>query len=166
LASKLAGNEGKIIGIDMTDEMLEKARKVAIKNNYKNVEFRKGDIEERIRIENNSVDAVISNCVINLTSNKTNSFKEVYRILKKEGKGRMIISDLITTKEMSSKDDINTNNWCSCIDGALTKENYLKSIRDVGFQNIEVLNEKRYMDENHFSDGRKIVSIIVRAITN
>jgi len=166
LASKLAGNEGKIIGIDMTDEMLEKARKVAIKNNYKNVEFRKGDIEERILIENNSVDAVISNCVINLTSNKTNSFKEVYRILKKEGKGRMIISDLITTKEMSSKDDINTNNWCSCIDGALTKENYLKSIRDVGFQNIEVLNEKRYMDENHFSDGRKIVSIIVRAITN
>ena len=78
----------------------------------------------------------------------------------------MIISDLITTKEMSSKDDINTNNWCSCIDGALTKENYLKSIRDVGFQNIEVLNEKRYMDKNHFSDGRKIVSIIVRAITN
>lgn len=165
LASKLAGNEGKIIGIDMTDEMLEKARKVAIKNNYKNVEFRKGDIEERIPIENNSVDAVISNCVINLTSNKTNSFKEVYRILKKEGKGRIIISDLITTKEIS-KDDINADNWCSCIDGALTKENYLKSIRDAGFQNIEVLNEKMYMDESHFSEGRKIVSIIVRAITN
>jgi arsenite methyltransferase len=165
LASKLAGNEGKIIGIDMTDEMLEKARKVAIKNNYKNVEFRKGDIEERIPIENNSVDAVISNCVINLTSNKTNSFKEVYRILKKEGKGRIIISDLIITKEIS-KDDINADNWCSCIDGALTKENYLKSIRDAGFQNIEVLNEKMYMDESHFSEGRKIVSIIVRAITN
>jgi hypothetical protein len=77
----------------------------------------------------------------------------------------MIISDLITTKEIS-KDDINTNNWCSCIDGALTKENYLKSIRDAGFQNIEILNEKNYMDESHFRDGRKIVSIIVRAITN
>jgi hypothetical protein len=77
----------------------------------------------------------------------------------------MIISDLITTKEIS-KDDINTNNWCSCIDGALTKENYLKSIRDAGFQNIEILNEKNYMDESHLSDGRKIVSIIVRAITN
>ena len=60
----------------------------------------------------------------------------------------MIISDLITTKEIS-KDDINTNNWCSCIDGALTKENYLKSIRDAGFQNIEILNEKNYMDESH-----------------
>ena len=166
LASKLIGNEGEVIGIDMTDEMLEKARKAANKNNYKNVEFRKGDIEEKVPVEDNSVDVVISNCVINLTSNKTNTFKEVYRILKKkEEKGRMIISDLITTKEIG-KDNINTNNWCSCIDGALTKENYLKSIRDAGFQNIEVLNEKMYMDESHFSDGRKIVSIIVRAIAN
>jgi arsenite methyltransferase len=165
LASKVVGNEGKIIGVDMTDEMLEKARKSAIKNNYKNVEFRKGDIEEKIPIEDNSVDVVISNCVINLTSNKTNTFKEVYRILKKEGEGRMIISDLISTKEIS-KDDINTNNWCSCIDGALTKENYLKSIRDAGFQIIEVLDEKIYMDESNFSDGRKIVSIIVKGITN
>jgi SAM-dependent methyltransferase len=146
LASKLIGNEGEVIGIDMTDEMLEKARKAANKNNYKNVEFRKGDIEEKVPVEDNSVDVVISNCVINLTSNKTNTFKEVYRII--------------------GKDNINTNNWCSCIDGALTKENYLKSIRDAGFQNIEVLNEKMYMDESHFSDGRKIVSIIVRAIAN
>jgi len=165
LASKLVGNEGKVIGIDVTDEMLEKAKKVAIKNNYKNVEFRKGDIEEKIPVEDNSVDVVISNCVINLTSNKINTFKEVYRILKKEGKGRMIISDLITTKEIS-KDEMNAINWCSCIDGALTKKNYLKSIRDAGFQNIEILNEKNYMDENHFSDGRKIVSLIVRARTN
>jgi arsenite methyltransferase len=165
LASKLVGNQGKVIGIDMTDKMLEKAKQAAKNNNYKNVEFRKGDIEERIPIEDNSVDVVISNCVINLTSNKTNTFKEVHRILKKEGKGRMVISDLITTKEIS-KVDINTNNWCSCIDGALTKENYLKSIRDAGFQNIEVLHEKTYMDESNFSDGRKIVSIIVKGSTN
>jgi arsenite methyltransferase len=165
LASKQVTDIGKVIGIDMTDEMLEKARKVTIKNNYTNLEFRKGDIEERIPIEDNSVDVVIGNCVINLTSNKTNTFKEVYRILKKEGKGRMIISDLITTKEIS-KDDINPDNWCSCIDGALTNENYLTSIEDAGFQNIELLNEKTYMDENNFRDGRKIISIIVRAITN
>jgi arsenite methyltransferase len=166
LASKIVGNEGKVIGIDMTDEMLEKARKVAIKNNYKNVEFRKGDIEERIPIEDNSIDVAISNCVINLTLDKTNTFKEIYRILKKEGKGRMIISDLITTKEVSKDDVINANNWCSCIDGALTKQNYLQSMRDAGFQNIEILNEKIYMDENHFSDGRKIISIIVKSTTN
>jgi CTP:phosphocholine cytidylyltransferase-like protein len=100
-----------------------------------------------------------------LTSNKTNNFKEIYRLLKKNGKARMIISDLITTKEIS-KDDINTSDWCSCIDGALTKENYLQSIKDAGFQNIEILNEKTYMDKNHFSDGRKILSIIVKAIVN
>jgi arsenite methyltransferase len=164
LASKLVGAEGKVIGIDMTDEMLEKARKIAI-NNYKNVEFRKGDVEEKIPIEDNSVDIVISNCVINLTTNKTNTFKEVYRILKKRGKGRMIISDLITTKEINNN-NINTDNWCSCIDGALTKENYLQSIKDAEFQNIEILNEKTYMDETNFNDGRKIVSIIVKAITN
>ena len=164
LASKMVGKEGKVIGIDMTDAMLEKAKK-AIPNNYKNVEFRKGDIEEKIPIEDNSVDVVISNCVINLTSNKTNTFKEIYHILKKNGKARMIISDLITTKEISKDDEINTNNWCSCIDGALTKENYLQSIRDAGFQNIEILNEKTYLDENHFNDGRKIISIIVKAIT-
>ena len=165
LASKLLGKEGKVIGIDMTDVMLEKARKTSIANNYNNVEFRKGDIEEKIPIEDNSVDFVISNCVINLTSNKTNTFKQIYRVLKKDGKGRTIISDLITTKEIN-KNNINTDNWCSCIDGALTKENYLQSIKDAGFQNIEILNEKTYMDENHFNDGRKIVSIIVKAITN
>ena len=88
LASKLLGKEGKVIGIDMTDEMLEKARNTSIANNYKNIEFRKGDIEEKIPIEDNSVDVVISNCVINLTSNKTNTFKEIYRILKKNGKGK------------------------------------------------------------------------------
>ena len=87
LASKLVGDEGKVIGIDMTDEMLEKARKIAL-NNYKNVEFRKGDIEEKIPIEDNSVDVIISNCVINLTSNKTSTFKEVYRILKERRKGK------------------------------------------------------------------------------
>src|SRR5215204_3022286 len=133
--------------------------------NNRNVEFRKGDIEEKIPIDDNSVDVVISNCVINLTSNKTNTFKEIYRILKINGKARMIISDLITTKEIS-KDDINTNDWYSCIDGALTNENYLQSIKDAGFQNIEILNEKTYMDKNHFSDGRKILSIIVKAIVN
>ncbi|MFB5600901.1 MAG: arsenite methyltransferase [Nitrososphaeraceae archaeon] len=165
LASKLVGKEGKVIGIDFTDEMLEKATKTSYANNYKNVEFRKGDIEERIPIEDNSVDVVISNCVINLTFNKTNTFKEVYRILKKEAKGRMIISDLITTKEIS-QEYINTNNWCSCVDGALTKANYLKSISDANFKEIEILHEKTHMDESCFNDGRKIVSIIVRAITN
>ena len=100
LAPKKVGKPGRVIGIDMTDEMLEKARNNAKENGYVNVEFRKGDIETRIPIENNSIDVVISNCVINLTTNKVNTFKEVYRILKPDGIGRMIISDLVTDKEI------------------------------------------------------------------
>src|SRR4051812_29106437 len=102
----------------MTDEMLEKAKKAAKDNGYMNVEFRKGDIERRIPIDDNAADVVISNCVINLTTDKVNTFKEIYRILK-QGHGRMVISDLVTDKEVQS-DLIDSAKWCSCIDGALT----------------------------------------------
>ena len=76
---------------------------------------------------------VISNCVINLTTDKVDTFKEVHRILK-QGQGRMVISDLITDKEVSGE-SVDSEKWCSCIDGALTRENYLESIRKAGFQN-------------------------------
>ena len=122
LAARKVLNSGKAIGIDMTDEMLQKARDNAKKGNYTNVEFKKGDIEENIPLDNNSVDAVISNCVINLTTNKTNAFKEVFRILKNGG--RMVISDLITDQELSA-DQVNSVKWCDCIVGALQKVNYL-----------------------------------------
>ena len=99
LSANKVGGSGKVIGIDMTDEMLEKGRRNAKENGYTNVEFRKGDIEKRIPVDDNSVDLVISNCVINLTTNKVDTFKEVHRILK-QGQGRMVISDLITDKEV------------------------------------------------------------------
>ena len=130
---KKVGKPGRVIGIDMTDEMLEKARNNAKENGYVNVEFRKGDIETRIPIENNSIDVVISNCVINLTTNKVNTFKEVYRILKPDGIGRMIISDLVTDKEID-KDSIDPDKWCSCIDGALTKKTILTVSVEQDFQ--------------------------------
>jgi SAM-dependent methyltransferase len=120
LAANLVKETGKVIGIDMTENMLKKARDNAEKHGYRNVEFRLGDIEQRIPVEDNSVDLVISNCVINLTTNKENTFREIYRILKPDGKGKMIISDLITSREIKVE-SINTDNWCSCIDGALTK---------------------------------------------
>jgi arsenite methyltransferase len=142
LSANKAGDSGKVIGIDMTDEMLEKSRKASEENEYSNVEFRKGDIEKRIPIEDNTVDLVISNCVINLTTDKVSTFKEVYRILKK-GQGRMVISDLVTDKEVH-RDSVDSDKWCSCIDGALTKENYIESIRKAGFQNPEILEEKLY----------------------
>src|SRR6476660_5014843 len=131
LASKQVKNSGKVIGIDFTDDTLEKARKAARENGYSNVEFRKGDIENEIPIENDSANVAISNCVINLTTNKVKAFKEVYRILKKGGKGRMVISDLVTSKEVKS-DSVNSEDWCSCIDGALTRQNYIQSIKDAG----------------------------------
>ena len=168
LAANLVKERGKVIGIDMTENMLKKARENAEKHGYKNVEFRQGDIEQRIPVEDNSVDLVISNCVINLTTNKENTFKEIYRILKSEAKGKMVISDLVTSREISAN-SINPDNWCSCIDGALTKENYIDSIEKAGFTNIEILDEKLYMElgedkvkENQ--EKRQITSISIKAI--
>src|SRR5687768_3136059 len=96
LAANIVKGSGRVIGIDMTDEMLEKARKNVADNGYTNVEFRKGDVEERTPVEENSVDVVISNCVINLTTDKVKTFREIYRILKPNGIGRMVIPDLVT----------------------------------------------------------------------
>jgi len=160
LAARKVLDSGKAIGIDMTNEMLQKARDNAKKGNYQNVEFKKGDIEENIPLNDNSVDAVISNCVINLTTNKTNAFKEVFRILKNNG--RMVISDLITDQELSV-DQVNSEKWCECIDGALTKENYLSCIRSAGFEKINILEERAYMDGEKIN-GRKITSLVIKAI--
>jgi SAM-dependent methyltransferase len=161
LASKLVKESGKVIGIDFTHEMLLKARKAAV-DGFKNVEFKQGDIETNIPVEDSSVDVAISNCVINLTRDKEKTFKEIYRILKKGGKGRMVISDLITSKEIQ-EDSLNPENWCKCIDGALTKVNYLNSIKAAGFQDVEILSEQPYLDEK---DGRKITSLVIRAVTS
>lgn len=165
LSANKVGESGKVIGIDLTDEMLEKAIRNAKANGYTNVEFRKGDIEKRIPVNDNSVDLVISNCVINLTTDKVNTFKEVHRILR-QGRGRMVISDLVTDKEVSG-DSIDSDKWCSCIDGALIKEKYLESIRKAGFQNPKILEEKLYTQEksdNKVNDKRRISSIVVTAV--
>ena len=166
LAANLVKESGKVIGIDMTETMLKKATDNAKKHGYTNVEFRQGDIEQRIPVEDNSVDVVISNCVINLTANKENTFREIYRILKPEGKGKMVISDLVTSKEIDA-DSINTGNWCSCIDGALTKENYIDSIKKSGFTDVEILDEKLYMELEADEEGqekRQITSISIKAV--
>ena len=165
LAANIVKETGKVIGIDMTENMLQKARENAEKHGYRNVEFRQGDIEQVIPVEDNSVDLIISNCVINLTTNKVNTFRETYRILKSEGKGKMVISDLVTSKEIDA-DSVNTENWRICIDGALTKENYIDSIKKAGFTNIETLDEKLYMEleEGKEQEKRQITSISIKAV--
>jgi SAM-dependent methyltransferase len=161
-ANKVGKSVGKVIGVDMTDEMLEKATKAAKENGYTNVEFRRGDIERRIPVDDNSADVVISNCVINLATDKVGTFKEIYRILKKNGQSRMLISDLVTDRQIETA-AANPGKWCSCIDGALTRENYLENIRKAGFNNVKVLEEKLYMEGDQV-DGRKITSLVIRAL--
>jgi len=165
LASNKMNKTGKVIGIDFTDEMLNKAKNASVKNGFTNVEFKRGDIESRIPLEDNSVDVAISNCVINLTTDKTKTFKEIYRILKKKGNGRTIISDLVTSKETDVQ-NVNSDSWCSCIDGALTRENYIKSIIAAGFLDVQVLREQLYLDEDKDKEnGRRITSLVIKAVT-
>jgi arsenite methyltransferase len=171
LSANKVSDTGKVIGIDMTDDMLERAKINAGKGGYANVVFRKGDIEHRIPVDDNSVDVVISNCVINLTVNKVNTFKEIHRILKHNG--RMVISDLVTDAEVAQA-DADIEKWCSCIDGALTNEHYIDSIRQAGFQNIKVLNEQLYTvedgdgNDNQLKDivrkKKNITSVVIKAI--
>jgi len=151
LSANKVGKSGRVIDIDMTQEMLEKARKNANENGYTNVEFCKGDIEKRIPVEDNAADLVISNCVINLTADKVATFKEIHRILKNDY-GRMLISDLVTDREIDKDSD--PDKWCSCIDGALTMENYLSSIKKAGFKIVEVLEEKAYIEEHESNDDQ------------
>jgi arsenite methyltransferase len=147
----------------MTDAMLQKAKKNAADGGYTNVEFRKGDIEEAIPVEDNSVDVVISNCVINLTTDKIKTFGEIHRILKPNGVGKMVISDLVTDKKIADDtSSIDPDKWCSCIDGALTRENYIANIKKGGFDSVEVLEEKTYTEGDHV-DNRKITSLVIKA---
>src|ERR687897_1222019 len=160
LSAKRVGGSGRVIGIDMTDEMLEKARRNAKVYGYLNVEFRKGDIEKKIPDNDSTADLVISNCVINLTIDKVSAFREVYRVLKQGG--RMVISDLVTDAEVAPS-SVSVEKWCSCLDGALTKEHYLDSIKKAGFQNVKVLSEQLYMDGGKQEDSRKITSVVIIA---
>ncbi|MGI0044551.1 MAG: methyltransferase domain-containing protein, partial [Nitrososphaeraceae archaeon] len=110
------------------------------------------------------VDVVISNCVINLTTDKAKTFREIYRILKPNGIGRMVISDLVTDKQIAEEtSSLDPDKWCSCIDGALTKENYIASIKKGGFALVEVLDEKLYTEGDQV-DNRKISSLVIKAV--
>lgn len=138
LASPKVGKTGKVIGVDMTDEMLEKARENARKGNYANVEFRKGDIEN-LPVDDNSVDAIISNCVINLAPNKEKVFKEAYRVLK--AGGRLMISDVVLTKPLPEELKDDKELLVGCISGAILKQDYLDLLKKAGFSDITIHKE-------------------------
>jgi ubiquinone/menaquinone biosynthesis C-methylase UbiE len=163
LASKKVGDTGKAIGIDMTKEMIKKAKKIATQKGYKNVEFKLGEIES-LPIEDNSIDVVISNCVINLCSDKEKAFKEIFRVLKPGG--RLMISDLVTKEELPDEVRKSFDAWAECIGGALQKEVYLRIIRNVGFLDVEILSETPYLIDVSEEIKGKIASISVKAIKN
>ena len=139
LSLKRVGKNGKVIGVDMTPKMIEKAKNNAKKYGYKNVEFKLGEIEN-LPIEDNSIDVIISNCVINLSPDKPQVFKEAYRVLKKSGK--MFVSDIVLLGELSTKQKNDPDLLSGCVAGALQKEDYLSIINKVGFK-VKILGEDK-----------------------
>jgi SAM-dependent methyltransferase len=138
LASKIVGPTGKAIGVDMTDEMLIAARENAKKGGFTNVEFLKGDIEA-LPIADNSIDVVISNCVINLAPSKAQVFSEIHRVLKSGG--RLMVSDVVLTKPLPAELKNDKDLLVGCISGAILKEDYLNLLKQTGFTDIEIYKE-------------------------
>jgi SAM-dependent methyltransferase len=138
LASKKVGAKGKVIGIDMTAEMLERARANCKKGNYKNVEFRLGEIEN-MPIADNTANVIISNCVVNLSPDKQRVFQEAYRVLKP--KGRLMISDMVLLRDLPEKVKDSVLAYVGCVAGADLKDEYLSKIKQAGFGQIDVMEE-------------------------
>jgi ubiquinone/menaquinone biosynthesis C-methylase UbiE len=138
LAAQEVGHKGKVIGIDMTPEMIEKARENAKKSGYDNVEFRLGEIED-LPVDDNSVDIIISNCVINLSPNKEGVFKEAFRVLKPGG--RMVVSDIVLLKELPESVRTNLGAYIGCLSGAILKNQYIDLIKRAGFRDVSIQNE-------------------------
>ncbi len=149
LAANKVGPTGRVIGVDMTPEMLSKARKNAKKAGYTNVEFRRGEIE-KLPVDNASVDVVISNCVINLVPNKRMVFKEAFRVLKPGG--RLAVSDVVLQKELPELVANSTEAYIGCLAGAIMKDDYLEIIRKVGFQDVKVVAETSFPIESLLSE--------------
>ena len=159
LAAKRVGEAGRVIGIDITEEMIAKAKVNADKYGYKNVEFRLGDIE-KLPVDDNSVDVVISNCVINLVPDKSKVFKEVYRVLKKGG--RVYISDIVLLKNLSEEQRNDNKLIAGCVGGAVLKNDYPKIIKDAGFE-VKVLSEDKDISKRQYQEA-PIESLKVEAV--
>jgi SAM-dependent methyltransferase len=159
LAAKKVGKKGKVIGIDMTPEMIKKAQANAIKYKYDNVEFKLGDIEE-LPMEDNCIDVIISNCVINLAPNKDKVFKESYRVLKKGGK--MFVSDIVLLGELTEEQKSNEGLLTGCVAGALQKDDYINKMKKAGFK-VKILGEDKDISKRQY-EGIALESLKVEAL--
>jgi len=141
LASKAVGEKGKVIGVDMTEEMLERAAANAKKGGYSNVEFRRGEIEA-LPVEDGTVDAVISNCVINLVPDKDKAFREAFRVLRPGG--RLMVSDIVLRRRLPDFVKQSIQAYVGCLAGAVSKERYLQAINSAGFEDVSVIEESDF----------------------
>ena len=174
IARAETGDTGKVIGIDMTEAMITRARINAEKLNFQNVEFRLGEIES-IPVASNIADVVVSNCVLNLVPDKRNAFKEIYRVLKKGG--HFSIADVVLEGALPETIERAAEMYAGCISGAVQKEEYLRIISESGFQNITIQKEKaiivpdevlrRYLNDDEIKQykesGAGVFSITVYA---
>jgi arsenite methyltransferase len=158
LAAKAVGMQGKVIGVDMTPEMIAKAWNNALKGGYDNVDFRLGDIED-LPVSSECVDVVISNCVINLVPDKKRVFAEIFRVLKPGG--YFTISDMVTYGNVPESIRENMELWAGCISGALDRDEYLEIIRQSGFGDISIKKLLEY--DAYKGDDYGIASITVEA---
>jgi len=158
LAAQKVGSSGRVIGVDMTQTMLEKAQNNALQYEYSNVEFRLGDIEA-LPVENKSVDVIISNCVINLAPDKEKVFKEAFRVLKPGG--RMYISDMVLLAELPEDLKNDKDLLAGCIAGAILKEEYLNLLKKAGFS-VEILSEDTDISKRQYK-GLPVESLRLKA---
>ena len=158
LAAKKVGPGGRVIGVDMTPEMIARAQENALKGEYQNVEFRLGEIEH-LPVESQSVDVVLSYCVINLVPDKQKAFAEIYRVLKTGG--RFSISDMVTFGEIPQAVREDMDLWAGCISGALDRDKYLQIVREAGFKGVEIKKSVTY--DSIKGDGYGVGSITVEA---
>jgi len=161
LAANKVGATGRVIGVDMTKEMVDKAKNIARDHGYHNVEFSLGEIE-KLPVEDESVDVIISNCVINLSPDKHKVFQEAYRVLKSGG--RLTVSDIVSEGVLPDEIKSNSNAWACCIGGALEQQEYLEKIKKAGFEDTEVISSREFYIENKATQTKeKLLSITVKA---
>ena len=158
LASKKIGDQGKVIGVDFSEEMIEKARANVKKMKLRNVEFRFGDIEE-LPVDDKSIDVIISNCVINLAPDKSKVFAESYRVLKDGGK--MFVSDIVLLEDISEEIKNNEELLAGCVGGALLRYEYLRIVEGAGFK-VKILSEDKDISKRQY-DGIPLESLKIEA---
>ncbi len=158
LAAKKVGPEGKVIGLDMTPDMINLARRNAKKLDARNVDFRYGEMED-MPLPGESVDVVISNCVINLSPDKDAVFGEAFRVLRPGG--RLSVSDIVVDGELPAPIRQNLNAWAGCIAGALDEADYLDKIRAAGFEDVQVLS-RDYADLEETTEWEQVQAMLVQ----